>query len=196
MKPMSLHEIIAVLIVATTAACGKDSDTREFLSEGNVAVDSSEFRAVDYSITSDNYKRWLAAQAALDSVDIDAELRLDPRRATADDVDRVVRDLRQHPTAREAIERSGLSVRDYVLTSIALAQSWDAVNTPDQRFPGVPAENVTWLRAQAVSDPVVQTRPRVRILEDDDDSDSDSDSDGRGKGRGKHNGKNRGKGRG
>jgi hypothetical protein len=182
---MMMRAAWAVVVLGLVLpACGEPS-TEELLSGGEVASDSA-YRVLDYPLTSDNYTKWLAAQSALDSADVNPRMRLDPRRLRGHEVDGVVEALEQDTLARAAIESSGLSVRDYVLTTIALAQSWDAVNAPGGGLTGVPAGNVAWLRqrssdaersAEGVVDAgVIRARPRARIL---DDSDSDSDSDHR-----------------
>lgn len=170
--------LVAAFAMALVAAkCGGKPDTAELLSGGEVTSDSGAMRALNHPISSDSYKKWLLAQNALDSVNVDPKLRLNPRRLTAPDIDRVVASLEEQPTARAAIERSSLSVRDYVLTTIALSQSWDAVNRPGVRYSGLAPENVEWMRQQAVDDPVIRGRPRARILDDDSDSDSEDSDD-------------------
>lgn len=175
-RPLQCTLALSMAFTLVAAKCGGKPDTAALLAGGEVTSDTGEFRALNHQITSDNYKKWLVAQAALDSVDVDPALRVNPRRLTAPDIDRVVETLEEREAARAAIERSGLSVREYVLTTIALAQSWDAVNRPGVRFSGLPPENVAWLRTQTIDDPVVRTRPRARILDDSDSEDSD-DSD-------------------
>lgn len=174
------------------AKCG-DADTPN-LSSGEVS--DSTYQAIDYKITSDNYNRWVKAQSALDSVGFPDVARVRVRNATEADIERVVKSLEDEPKTRSAIESADISVRDFVLTTIALAQSWDAVNQPARTISGLPPENVAFLRTRATEDPVARERPRAQFLDDDSDSDSEADSDKRGKGKGKAKGKGRGKGRG
>lgn len=169
--------VIGFFASLVAAKCGGKPDTAGLLSGGEVTSDSAAFRALDYPITSDNYRKWLQAQSALDSVDVDPKLRISPRKLTGPDIDRVIETLEARPAARAAIESSGLSVRDYVLTTIALAQSWDAVNRPRADLTGIPSENIEWMRRQAADDPVVRERPRARILDDDSDTDSEDSDD-------------------
>lgn len=179
--------VLGLALPVAAAKCGGDS--AQLVGGEVVGSDSlTAYRAVDYKLTSENYRRWLQAQSALDSVNVDARVRLNTRRLTDDDIDSVVEELQAHKTARPAIESSGLSVKDYVLTTIALAQSWDAVKTPGERFRNVPQENVAFLR-RGVDDSVVRTRPRARILDDDSDGDSDSDSESDRDKRKKHKGR-------
>lgn len=172
--------VIGLLVPAVAARCG-GSDTAELLSDGDVSGSAGEFRALNYPITSDNYRKWLQAQSVLDTLDdFGPEVSLNPRKLTADDIDGVVETLEDRPDARAAIEGSGLTVRDYVLTTVALAQTWDAANTPDARFSSLPRENREWIGRQGSGESPIRTRPRARILDDSDtdtDTDTDTDSD-------------------
>lgn len=191
---------LVVLLFSITWLVGCDDDI-ENASGGDVLGDGS-YEAIDYTLTSDNYKKWLVAQQSLDSAGIRLAERIDIRSVSDEDIDRVVESLQARPPARAAIEGAGMSVRDFVLTTVALAQSWDAVNGPSARVLGARPENLDFLRAQATTDAAVRTRPGAGIIDDEPavggaDSDSDSDSDEhRGRGRGHGKGKNRGKGRG
>lgn len=172
---------LALGVSLTAAQCG-DRD-RAALVGGEVTGDSTAYRALDYELTSDKYRKWSIAQHALDSIGIDDTIRLNVRNVGDDDVTRVVQSLQSRPEAKLAIERADLSVRDFVLTTIALAQSWDAINRPSVSISGLRSENVDFLRRQTTLDPVLRSRPRARFLDDDDsdhgDSDGDSDSEGK-----------------
>lgn len=169
--------VIGLTLPLMAAKCG--SDRTEFVG-GEVVGDSVAFRALNYQLTSDNYRLWRQAQRALDSVNVDARIRIDSHRLTEDDVDRVVKELETDESARTAIESVGMSARDYVLTTIALAQSWDAVNRPRERFTAVPRENIEFLRRRTADDSGIRTRPRARFLDDSDsDSEDSDDSEGR-----------------
>ncbi|MGH7637809.1 MAG: hypothetical protein ACREOK_09155 [Gemmatimonadaceae bacterium] len=163
------------------------------VSGGDVLSDSSH-EAIDYTLTSDNYKKWLVAQQALDSAGIRFDERIDVRSVSDDDVDRVAESLQSRPSARSAIEDAGMSVRDFVLTTVALAQSWDAVNGPSARVLGAHSENLDFLRAQSATDAVLRTRREAEFIDEDREArhrhfDDDSDSDDhrkRRRGRGGH----------
>jgi hypothetical protein len=159
--------LFAVTLGAAAFGVGCRDSNREELSTGEVVSDSI-YRPLDYPLTSDNYRRWLAAERALDTLNIDAPVRVDVRHVTPDDIDRVVESFEAQPRARAAIEGSGIGVRDFVLTTIALAQSWDAV---DGEMPGLSEENLAFVRRVNIEDPEVRSRPRARFLVDD-DSDS------------------------
>ena len=195
--------LVILLPLALAAKCG-DEDAAKFNLTGGEVTDTTSYQGIDYPLTSDNYRKWTVATAALDSMGIDQSVRLRARSVTDDGVDSVVKSLEARPDARAAIEGADLSVRDYVLTTIALAQSWDAVNTPGLRVAGLPERNIEFLRLQGANDTAAaRVRPRAVFLDDSDsdsdsrssvDSDSESDSDSEGRGRGKD--KNRGKGKG
>lgn len=181
-------------------ACDRGRDT---VSGGDVLSDSVSYEALDYTLTSDNYNKWLVAQRALDSAGVEAPARLDIRRVSDEDIDRVTESLEREPRARAAIESADMSVKDFVLTTVALAQSWDAVNGPAARVVGARPENLDFLRQRVRTDAAVQTRPTGGIVDDgdsddvrDSDRDSDGDSDSGRRGRGKGKGKGRGRGRG
>lgn len=193
-----MRVMIVLLGLAMMAACDR---VIENVSGGDVLSDSA-YEALDYTLTSDNYKKWLVAQQALDSTGIRFDERIDVRSVSDDDLDRVTESLESQPSARAAIESAGMSVREFVLTTVALAQSWDAVNGPPARVLGARPENLDFLRAQAATEAVVRTRPGTGIIDEAPtvggaDSDSDSDSDdrrrrGQGKGKDKHRGRGRG----
>ena len=97
------------------------------------------------------------------------------------DVERIVRRLEADPAARRAIEPSGLSVRDYVLTTLALAQAMDATeNGGRTRLIGVPRENVDVYSRHRDDVRRFQRDSRFRVVDDgDSDGDTDGDADGK-----------------
>jgi len=98
-------------------------------SEGDTSVAGGdpagiEVDALNYEVTPDRYRRWLAAQRALDAIPgLPEAPTLEPSRVTDGDVDRAVRYLESDPRARAALARAGISARDYVLTTLALDQA-------------------------------------------------------------------------
>jgi hypothetical protein len=82
---------------------------------------------VDFLLTDDNFARWEEAQNNLEELPRTA---IQSGRASGRNaVDRAVTRLESSPRARSAIERTGLSVRDFVLETIALAQASEVVET-------------------------------------------------------------------
>ena len=176
--------LVSTLALAMVGAgCG---GSKAELSEGEVLGDSA-YAAIDYTLTSDNYRKWLVAQDALDSVGMEDRVRIDVHAVSDDDVDDVVESIENQPKAKAAIESASMSVRDFVLTSIALAQSWDALHSPGAQVTGLPRENLELLRAEGVRDSVLRVRPSTRFIVDDDHS--GRRGHGKGKAKGKHKGK-------
>ena len=80
--------------------------------------------ALRYEVSDERYQQWVAAQRALDALPgLAAPPPLDARRASDAEIDRAVAFLEGDARARRAIEDAGLSVRDYVLTTVALDQA-------------------------------------------------------------------------
>jgi hypothetical protein len=94
----------------------------------NASPDAREALAtpVDFRITDDNFARWEKAQANLDRLP-----RLptpSPVNSGGNAIDRAVARLESNPRARTAIESADLSVRDFVLETVALAQATEAAH--------------------------------------------------------------------
>jgi hypothetical protein len=93
-------------------------------------------------ITSERYKRWLAAARALESVrDLPSVRGLRSGSIMATDAERAIAALEAHAGARRALAQAGMSVREYVMTTIALEQQMRVAGaggrlppTPDQEF--------------------------------------------------------------
>ena len=188
-----MKRLALLLSAALICACNNDVAGE---SDGDVLTDST-YEAIDYTLTSDNYNKWMAAQQALESAGVRPAERIDVRNVSDDDINRVARSLESQPPAKAAIEGAGLSVRDFVLTTIALAHSWDAVTGPSARVLGARPENLDFLRTQAAGDSILRTRPGAAFIDDSPaaggaDSDDDSDSE-RGRGKGKGRNKSKGK---
>jgi hypothetical protein len=171
----------ALAVASAGARCREDSKAQ--LAEGQVLGDSA-YQAIDYTLTSDNYRKWLVAQERLDSVGLEDSVRIDVQRVSDDDIDDVVKSIEEQPAATAAIESAQMSVKEFVLTSIALAQSWDAFNQPGLRVTGLPRDNLEFLRAQSVRDPVLRVRPTTRFIRDG--NNDGQRSRGKGKAKGKH----------
>jgi hypothetical protein len=129
---MSFSRVVAMVpLVLMTWVAG----CRGGRSEGDTSVVAGdaggiEVEALNYEVTPERYRRWVAAQRALDAIPgISAPPPLDPFRVTDAEVDRAVGYLESDERARAALARAGVSARDYVLTSIALDQAL-VVSTP------------------------------------------------------------------
>lgn len=93
----------------------------------------------NYTLDDNRYRQWTIAQQRLDSLgSIDAPVRLTSLNPSPADIDRTVAFLESRPDTRNALAQSGLSARDYVLTTLALAQARaanvDSDETDNERF--------------------------------------------------------------
>lgn len=103
------------------------ADSLGFAASGGVRADSGAvpMRVSDYRLTRPGVNSWRGAQRSLAAMQDDTTfvpVRTDGEISDAE-VDRLVRDLEDRPESRRAIEQSGLSVRDYVLTTLALERA-------------------------------------------------------------------------
>ena len=185
-----LH-LTALAIAAALAGCGREEGLPLMLASGD---EDGEFVPVDYELTSDTYKKWLVAQQNLARDAGDADLGLPAQRVlltnpSAGSIDSVVDELESVEQTRNAIESADLSVRDYVLATLALYQATDRPDTLGLEPGGVPirvsnvelaSRNADEITAARASSPVrfVDDRPRAR---------GKGKAKGRGKGRGKKN---------
>ena len=174
--------------LACMVACEHSQPSLSDSSAGDVSDDSSAtFRAVNQPLNPDNFRKVVVAQQALDTVKLRADLpRVSLANPTDAQIERTVIALEAEPAARVAIERSGLSVRDFVLTSLALAQG---LNFPARARTLLPPENVTFLDRNRTDVDRVRIERRVRVFDDDvraRDDDEDEDDDDRVEDRHRH----------
>lgn len=185
--------MLALCVLSTSAAGPCADDAKRDLSvspsdnaaiaaaaaTGTLVPNDSDVRAVDYKLASDRFRDWSRAQRSLDALPAGGETNiLRVRSASNDTVDQMVRRLEADAAARRAIEPSGLSVREYVLTSLALAQAMAASeNGARARLIGVPSENLDVYSRNRDDYRRFRRDSRLRVV---DDRDSDSDSDGKG----------------
>src|SRR3954466_8431991 len=122
-----------ILLLLASYGCKRSSGNDDRSTTSSLIFDSASPEAqealatpVDFRLTEDNFAEWEAAQRNLDAL---------PRSALAsggssagNPIDRAVERLESSPRARTAIERTGLTVRDFVLETIALAQATEAVS--------------------------------------------------------------------
>ena len=140
--------LLAGFIVLSAAACNRDNDrfatatgTSAFLDDASPEAREALSIQVDYILTDKNFAQWEAAQRNLDRL---------PRSAFPatnggtgrNVIDRAVSRLESSPRARTTIEATGLTVRDFVLQTIALAQATEAAQGGRAAGVGlVPPEN-------------------------------------------------------
>jgi len=180
-------------LALSAVACNRSDETNALTSDtasaaGEVSSDSGTvgtvFHGVKYPLTSDNYRKWMVAQAALDSLpEPTAMPRVDLRDPTDDDIDRTVDFLSRQDAARRAIERSGLSIKDFVLTSIALGQAFNFA-----RDDLVPRKNRAFVDSNRAELERVREARRFHVLDDDEDDEHEGRALGHGKGHEKKHG--------
>jgi len=185
---MGMRSCRVALAFTSALACNGSPDNELLLDTGSAAGDVSQdsaivgtvFHGVKYPLTSENYRKWIVAQAALDSLPEAIEMpRIELRDPTDDDIERTVDFLSSHDNERRAIERSGLSIKDFVLTSLALGQAFSF-----SRDELVPKENRVFVDANRLELERAREARQFHVLDDDDD--------GPGQGRGyKHGHKHR-----
>jgi hypothetical protein len=133
----------ALLLVA---ACNRGDGTALRLADGSLLSSSGgEVELADGShlqvvITSERYKQWDAARSALrPNVAARFGALLQPKSPSEKSIDRAVAFLEADVASREAIERTGMSVKDFVLMTVALEQEMRAAgdrSTPrSERLP-------------------------------------------------------------
>jgi hypothetical protein len=114
--------------------------------------------SVDFRINDDNFARWEEAQSNLEGLPHSALPTKSPAGGNA--VDRAVARLESSPYTRTAIERTGLSVKEFVLETIALAQATEAARTGKSLSRGaIPPENFQFV--QRYTSRALYSRSRV-----------------------------------
>lgn len=193
---------LGLVLIVAIAGCGADTaaDAEASLlttDAGDVDAPVLTAAALDYTVTSDDYRRWLAAESALTAVGARAlSDRIPLEAVTGEDIERITESLEDDPQIRAAIEGAGLSVSRYVNTTVALEQALAAAS-PDSRvqFRRLPAENIIVADRYGADIARVRTASPLRIVDTDRVRRSrawDDDSDGR-KQRGRKKGKGHGK---
>ena len=135
MKHLTRSRAAALIVLAlATVGCKRSSYSASDQLAASLIFDngSPEARealaaAVDFRLTDENFARWEEAQSNLEDLPRSASQSGLSSGSTA--IDRAVSRLESSPRVRRAIERSGLSVRDFVLETIALAQASEVVET-------------------------------------------------------------------
>lgn len=179
LRPTTAGSFAVLVVLLAAAGCDRDGTDDRLIGTNTFLVDEQ--------ITSEKYSKWAQAQQNLDRTATDADIisakdRLGIRRATRGAVDSAVARLEQNERTRAAIESAGLSVRDYVVTSLALSQAFVASN-PTRRTPvrGIPPANVDLITGHR-SDFERFRSSRFRVVDDrDTDSDrrdADTETDG------------------
>ena len=142
---------LAAAILLVLASCKKDSGQTSENRFASLLFDASSPAArealstpVSFRLTEANYEQWERAQSFLDGLPRSAFVSASGSEGNA--IDRAVQTLEASPRARTAIERTGLTVRDFVLETIALAQASEAQTGRLPAGVNVPPEDVQFVQ--------------------------------------------------
>src|SRR5439155_17107377 len=120
--------VCSIATLAMIAACNRDdaplrrADGSMFSSSGG-DVQLTDGSHVQVTITSERYKQWEAARSGLRrNVIARFGKLLHPEAPTQASIDRAIAFLETDVASRESIEGSGMTVRDFVLMTVALEQ--------------------------------------------------------------------------
>lgn len=164
-----LRGVLAILLLSAVGACKRENRSEaESLTASlmfdNASPDAREALAsrVDFRISDASFAQWEKAQRNLEKLPRSAIPSAPGIGTTA--VDRAVSRLESSPYARTAIERTGLSVREFVLQTIALAQAAEAAQTGKSLSGAtIPPEN--FLFVQRYTTRVLYSRSRARTYD-------------------------------
>lgn len=164
-SPIRSMAAIALVMLLTMVSCKKDSTPPSGNQFTSLLFDATSPAArealatpVNFILTESNYAQWERAQRFLDQVPRSAFASASGGHGSA--IDRAVETLEASPRARTAIERTGLSVRDFVLETIALAQAAEASAGKSPAGVPVPPENLQFL--QRYQSRIVQARAEAQ----------------------------------
>ena len=177
-SPFRAAPVSAALLLVTLASCRKESAPSSSTNATSLLFDASSPEAkealatpVSFRLTDENFAQWEQAQSFLNA--LPASALASGQGATGNVIDRAVATLEASPRARTAIERTGLTVKDFVLETVALAQAEEAQSGA---APGVtvPLENVQFV--QRYQSRIVQARAESRAMRARSDTYSEADT--------------------
>jgi hypothetical protein len=156
---------LLILLPLLVAGCKREPPSATAIQGSSLIFDnaSPEVREalaypVDFRINDDNFGRWEEAQSNLEDLPRSALPGKSPPGGNV--VDRAVARLESSPYTRTAIERTGLSVREFVLETIALAQATEVARTGKSLSRGsIPRENFQFV--QRYTSRALYSRSRV-----------------------------------
>ena len=173
--------VIALAIVALLAtACKEDraADSGPLPGQPGWTSSSGEVSLTDgetlsFEITSERYKAWDAARQGIDSrISARFGAILQPGSPSRRNIERAVQYLQSEPAAVASIERAGMSVRDFVVTTVALEREMQLATArgevpPDTMIPPpyptystYPADTTSFMTYQPI--PLPPPVPTIR----------------------------------
>jgi hypothetical protein len=166
-------------VLLTLTSCKKDSAPSSDNQAPSLLFDATSPAArealatpISFRLTDENYAQWEQAQHFLDALPRSAFVSASG--ANGNTIDRAVATLEASPLARTAIERTGLSVRDFVLETVALAQAAEAGTGKPPGGVTVPPENLQFV--QRYQSRIMQARAEARTMRARADSYNDADT--------------------
>src|SRR5205814_4389858 len=156
-------------------ACNRHDDTALRTADGSLLSSSggevalSDGSHLQFVITSERYKQWEAARSALrPNVVSRFGALLQPKSPTEATIERSTTFLEADVPSREAIERTGMSVKDFVLMTVALEQqmrvaSGAGASTPQQVHVPMPAPLAPPLDTGTAAEPRTTPVPTPRV---------------------------------
>jgi hypothetical protein len=170
---------VAAVMLLPLADCKKTSQSSSDSQVASLLFDVSSPAArealatpVDFRLTDANYAQWEQAQRFLDALPRSAFAAAPS--ASGNPIDNAVATLESSPRARTAIERTGLTVRDFVMETVALAQATEAETGTPPSGVSVPAENVQFI--QRYRSRILRARADARATSAPSDAYSDADT--------------------
>jgi hypothetical protein len=116
-----LFSLLLILGCGRSGSSSGDVDTAMLRTAGGDVMLADGAR-LPYEITSQRYAEWERARRGLRGAKLGLTMSIDPLRVTERDIQKAVDYFERNGRARRIIEDAGLSVRDYVLTTIVLEQ--------------------------------------------------------------------------
>jgi hypothetical protein len=141
--PVSIFSFLALFL----AACNRDHASYNF-DDASEEAQQAMAANVEFTLNEDIFRKWEQAQANLEQLPSE-ELERAPDPGGSDPVTRGIRRLEASPRARRAIESAGLSVRNFVLATVALAQAVKASRSGVPPTVGAIASNVRFVMAHS-----------------------------------------------
>ncbi|MFL5581465.1 MAG: hypothetical protein ACJ8AO_13935 [Gemmatimonadaceae bacterium] len=173
---------LAALVVALTAACDRGGKATPDSANGGVAASAGALdtpvlrvNGVPYVVNDSSYALWRTASERLARLPEDRSM-INPhvehlRAIDEEDVENTIRNLESDSDARRAISSSGITVRDFVMATLALHQALemsDSVSRP-VRWENVPNANLAFVRGHRAEIERLRANHRFKVVDDDPD---------------------------
>lgn len=144
---MRIHVSIFLFLALLAVGCNRDDAAYDF-DDASEEAQQAIATNVEFTLDEALFRKWEKAQANLDRLPT-SELDNIPDPGGSDPVVRGTKRLEASPRARQAIQSAGLSVRDFVLATVALAQAVKASRGGVPPTVGAIASNVRFVMAHA-----------------------------------------------